>query len=85
LEKIVDQFTEQKDKIHEDFRLILTSMPADYFPVSVLQNGLKMTTEAPRGIKNNLTRSFKNIVTTDIFDACAAHIKPKEQQQSLDY
>jgi hypothetical protein len=33
-------------------------MPADYFPVPVLQNGQKLTTEPPRGIRANLLRSF---------------------------
>jgi dynein heavy chain len=42
--------------LHPDFKLILTSMPVDYFPTSVLQTGLKFTTEPPRGIKNNLQR-----------------------------
>ena len=36
LEKIVLEFAENQDHIHEDFRLFLTSMPASYFPVSVL-------------------------------------------------
>jgi dynein heavy chain len=36
LEKIVLQFSDEIDTIHEDFRLYLTSMPADYFPVAVL-------------------------------------------------
>ena len=35
-------------------------MPAVYFPVSILQNGIKLTTEPPRGIKANLKRSFND-------------------------
>ena len=58
LEKIVLGFKETSTSIHEDFRLFLTSMPADYFPVSVLQNSVKLTTEPPRGMKANMKRTW---------------------------
>lgn len=61
LEKIVLNFGEDKENIHEDFRLYLTSMPADYFPVAVLQNSVKLTTEPPRGMRANLKRSYGNM------------------------
>jgi dynein heavy chain len=77
----VAQIQELKDSasddmiVHPDFRLILTSMPVDYFPTSVLQSGLKMTTEPPRGIKNNLSRSYMNIVTQDVYDQLNLHFE----------
>jgi dynein heavy chain len=58
LEKIVLEFKENQDEINDDFRLYLTSMPAPYFPVSVLQNSVKLTTEPPKGMKANLKRSW---------------------------
>lgn len=54
LELILENINEKSEEIHENFRLFLTSMPAVYFPVSILQNGIKLTTEPPRGIKANL-------------------------------
>lgn len=49
LELIIEKIPES-DNVNNDFRIFLTSMPASYFPVSVLQNGIKITTEPPRGI-----------------------------------
>lgn len=58
LEKIVLDFNENKESIHEDFRLFLTSMPSKAFPVAVLQNSSKLTVEPPRGMRANIKRSY---------------------------
>ena len=42
-------------------------MPVGYFPASILQNGLKMTTEPPSGLKANLKRTFTNIIDREAF------------------
>lgn len=56
LEAMVLEFDE--DSLHPMFRLLLTTMPAPTFPVSLLQGGIKVTVEPPKGLKANLTRAY---------------------------
>ncbi|KAI4494191.1 hypothetical protein M0802_009060 [Mischocyttarus mexicanus] len=62
LEKIVADISETPDnELHKDFRLFLSSMPSNAFPVSILQNAVKVTNEPPKGLKANLKRALLDL------------------------
>ncbi|XP_070181014.1 dynein axonemal heavy chain 6-like [Littorina saxatilis] len=59
LQNIVEKFnSSSSNDVDPQFRLWLSSRPDPSFPISILQTGIKMTVESPRGLKANLLKTF---------------------------
>jgi dynein heavy chain len=55
---------------HPKFRLWLSSSPDPNFPIAILQRGIKMTTEPPKGLRSNLLTLF-NTIGEEQFERCS--------------
>ncbi|KPI89879.1 dynein heavy chain putative dynein heavy chain point mutation [Leptomonas seymouri] len=60
LSRIIEDYSDvaAKERLHRDYRLWLTSLPSDVFPIAILQNGVKLVQEPPKGLKSNLLQSY---------------------------
>ncbi|GFR42148.1 hypothetical protein Agub_g3000 [Astrephomene gubernaculifera] len=63
----VETFLVKEENVHEDFRLWITAEPHPQFPIGLLQMGIKITNEAPVGIKAGLRASYQ-WVNQDMLD-----------------
>lgn len=80
LEKIIEGYIESNP--HPRFRLWLSSSPHPQFPITILQRGIKMTTEPPRGLRANMLKLY-NLVGQDQFERCKQSAKYKKLLFSL--
>ena len=50
----------ETEKVHDDFRLWLTTEVHDKYPINLLQSSIKFTYEPPQGVKAGLKKTFTN-------------------------
>ena len=80
LEKIIENFN--AEHINPSFRLWLTAMPSADFPMSILQNGVKVTNEPPKGIQANLRQTYQSL-DGQWFEACRRPVEFKKAMFAL--
>lgn len=75
-EELADPSNETK--ISPNFRLWLTTYPSENFPLTILQNSIKMSNEPPEGLSTNLELSYKSQPIADVEGFFEAHQHPTE-------
>lgn len=69
LEEIVDKMQKDPGSVNSNHRLWISSMSTTHFPVSVLQCGVKIAVETPKGIKSHMMRTFQSI-SEEEYNSC---------------
>ena len=71
MDDIVNGFSSPNTHIHDDFQLYLSSMPTKAFPVSLLQNVVKVTNEHPKGIVIFIVMVVAKCQTYSVYHLCS--------------
>ncbi|CAM9801562.1 unnamed protein product, partial [Ectocarpus fasciculatus] len=77
LERLCEEIS--PTQTHQDFRLWLTSMPSKFFPTAILQTGVKMTKEPPKGLRANLKATYSKMDDDKLKRTC----KPEDFRMML--
>jgi len=67
----VEQLLLKAEGSHEAFRLWVTAEPHPAFPIGLLQMGIKITNEAPVGIRAGLRASYQWITQASLCGLCS--------------
>jgi dynein heavy chain len=59
---------EKAELWHDEFRLWITCESNNQFPLGLLQRAIKITNEAPKGIKAGLNKTFTTVINQDFLD-----------------
>lgn len=65
-----------KNKPDKGFRLWLTTNPTDKFPLGILQKSLKVVTEPPEGLGQNIGQTYSKLSEEIFADCPKAEFKP---------
>ncbi|XP_063719575.1 dynein axonemal heavy chain 3-like [Symsagittifera roscoffensis] len=77
LEKLVQDQLSNSQLVKPHFRMWLTSYTSEKFPAYILQTSVKMTNEPPKGLRNNILRSYLShpINNPDFYRGCRKSIE----------
>jgi dynein heavy chain len=67
--KTLERISDSIKKPDPGFRLWLTTNPTNQFPLGILQKALKVVTEPPDGLGQNIKGTYSKL-TDDIFEGC---------------
>lgn len=85
LEQTLEDLISEAGSVHRDFRLFLTSQPTPEFPVSILQNSVKISVENPNNLKANLLRVWENNISDRQLQEGCTNVQNIERYKKLVY